>query len=322
MMIRYVFRNRFFSHLYLLFSITACLAAKSLEKPKSKSLALLDEVIGELSPYHMVTADYKDGKILFKSDKDYKEAVSVGFFRIPIPKKIDAELLTKFAENIHPYAKEHKIGKLNVAEGFLESENNQTDRLTFERSNWAPYYPKNICEMGERLTKIATDVLLSIFEKIGIPKKDYAKASSGCSKNQGSPYLLFNCYNRDKSHCPFGVVPHADWSFVTLLLAWQAGLQAKIDGVYRPLVLEKGYLTINFGTPLERLTQYTKNPVKASWHRVKRQKKSDRLRTSTACFLDPNLLGNVHIYKKGKLISSMPTLDFFAQESNKIYKGQ
>jgi len=139
--------------------------------------------------------------------------------------------------------------------------------------------------------------------------------------------LLFNCYDPKDGDKPYGVAEHKDWSHITVLDAIEPGLEAKIDGVWKEIHVEDGYLTINFGYPLEKLLP----DVKASLHRVVTQTKE--MRTSTVAFIDPR----VGAFRKGiksakpegyvydwdsrtkQLINGVPTLAFFQELSDKLY---
>ena len=78
-----------------------------------------------------------------------------------------------------------------------------------------------------------------------------------------------------------GVGSHKDWGHIAIVDATEPGLEAKIDGVWRSLYVEDGYLIVNFGYVLEKLLP----GVTASEHRVVTQKK--KMRTSTIMFVDP-----------------------------------
>ncbi len=87
--------------------------------------------------------------------------------------------------------------------------------------------------------------------------------------------------------------------------------------------MENGYLTINFGYPLEKLLP----GVKASNHRVVAQK--EKMRTSTVVFIDPRVgafrksekVGHVYDWDATKktLINGEPTTAFFKTLSDRLY---
>ncbi len=269
--------------------------------------------------YTMVEAYLNNNKLEFESEEDFKEAISVGFFKLKKPESVDLEAGRRFAKSFSQDKKYIDVGVLNIAEGLLTSKENQTVRFTLEKSNWAKYYSEEIQRMAHALNDIGIMVLGTCFDRIGIPQEDWDRASSGSINNNGSHFMLFNSYDPEnaKEGVP-GVVEHKDWSYVTVLDTFMPGLEAFIDGEFRPIRLEDGYLTINFGRPLELLTEDTKYPVKASLHRVVTQKKDKR--TSSVLFVDPNLSGKVWKYsKKGGLHASQTTEEFFKKCSEEIY---
>jgi isopenicillin N synthase-like dioxygenase len=139
--------------------------------------------------------------------------------------------------------------------------------------------------------------------------------------------LVFRHYDPGVSDKPFGLTPHRDWGFITVLDASSDGLEAEIEGVWRPLVMEEGYLTINFGEPLNKLLPM----VNASNHRVCVQK--NKVRNSTVLFIDPRVgkyrpssgLGDEEGLvwewepQKGQLINGQTTLRYFDQMSREMY---
>lgn len=244
-------------------------------------------------PYYMVTAKILEEEIIFDSQNAFDEAIKVGFFRIKTPSDLDLEKGRLFAKTFTSIPRYNSFGVLDVVNGYLQSEKAQTVRFSLDQKNWnkchigqkevedgEPNYPLEIQDLGLKLNEIGIKVLRTILRK-HIPESLWFKATAGCSSNKGSHFLLFNCYDPLLSSRPDGVGAHKDWSYVTVLDASEPGLEAKIDGIWRSLHVEDGYLIINFGYPLQKLLP----SVNASEHRVVTQK--EKMRTSTVVFCDP-----------------------------------
>lgn len=274
----------------------ACNAAASSEFFDPILQELDDAALGPVGEvYEMVTAEIRDGELCFASDEDFDEALHVGFFRIKCPAAIDLEVTRNFARSFPHNERYRQFGVLDVVNGFLQSQDNQTVRFTLERDHWdrcyvdlqqvegPPNYPLAVQKVGHQLHALGSSMLTSILRRFGLPEELWFEATAGASHSEGSHFLLFNHYDPKLGNRPHGVAQHADWGWITVLDAVQPGLEAYIDGQWRPLSCEEGYLTVNFGYPLQKLLP----AVKASVHRVVTQTKA--LRTSTVAFIDPRI---------------------------------
>lgn len=288
--------------------------------------------------YRMATADITEGKLNFPSEADCSEAMRVGFFRIKTPTDLDLEVGRTFAKTFTSNPRYNQFGVLNVANGYLQSEVAQTVRFTLDKDNWnkchvdqrevagPPNYSPELQELGQKLNQIAMTVLKSILER-HIPEDLWFEATAGAARDEGSCFLLFNCYDPKLGSRAEGVGAHKDWSYVTVLDATEPGLEAKIDGTWRSLNAEDGYLIINVGYALEKL----RIGPPASEHRVVTQK--DKMRTSTVLFLDPRVgpyragvesrQKEGHVYDwdaaRKQLVDAEPTTTFFARLSAQLY---
>lgn len=289
--------------------------------------------------YQMVTAILKNGEVCFLSDEGFKEAIEVGFFRIKAPKEMDLEAGRLFARTFTSNPRYTKFGVLDVVNGYLQSEQAQTVRFTLERDNWMKCHvdqkevdgPSNysleIQKLGEQMHDIGVKVLQSILRQFKIPKELWFEATGGSACGEGSHFLLFNCYDPENGGSkPDGVGAHKDWGHITVLDATGPGLEAEIKGVWKSIYVEDGYLTINFGYPLEKLLPR----VTASNHRVVTQTKT--MRTSTVAFIDPRVgayreglgrkgEGVVYDWDENKqiLVNGELTTSFFTRLSEKLY---
>lgn len=291
--------------------------------------------------YNMVTASIVEDEVVFNSKECFKEAMSVGFFRIKAPSDLDLQLGREFAKTFPSNPKYSEFGVLDVVNGYLLSEINQTVRFTLERDNWSkchvnqkevngePNYPIEIQKLGYRMNAIGIMVLRSILRQFEVPEELWFKATAGSSAGEGSHFLLFNHYNPKNSKKLAGVGAHRDWGLITILDAG-SGLQAKIKGEWMKLFMEDGYLTVNFGYPLKKLLP----EIEASEHRVPTQ--TENIRTSTVVFIDPRVgpyrketclpagvehEGYVYDWDSNtqSLKNGEPTTTFFARLSEQLY---
>jgi 2-oxoglutarate-Fe(II)-dependent oxygenase superfamily protein len=290
-------------------------------------------------PYPMITVPLIEGEAVFQSDEDFNEVMRTGFFRIKAPEDLNLEAGRTFAKTFMSMPRYNQFGILDVVNGYLQSEIAQTVRFSLERDHWhrcyvdlkdavgPPNFPPEIQQLGHKMNRIATLVLRSILKKFQLPELLWFEATSGCTHGEGSYFLLFNCYDPAFTSKPYGVGPHKDWGHVSVLDASGPGLEAKIDGIWRPIHSKDGYLIVNFGIVLEKLLP----GVTASEHRVVTQR--EKMRTSIVAFADPRVgpyRGGVTAKEKEgyvydwdpltkELKNGVPTTDFFHSLSVILY---
>lgn len=294
----------------------------------------------ETSPvYHMVTVPIVNGEVVFNSDKDFQEAMKVGFFRIKAPSDLNLEAGRVFARTFTSDPRYNQFGVLDVVNGYLLSEIAQTVRFALEREHWnkcyvnlqevegPPNFSPEIQELGTKINEIGIQVLRSILKQYELPEDLWFEATAGAAHGKGSLFIKFNCYDPKLGSRPFGVGPHKDWGHISILDVTDPGLEAKIDGVWRSLFIEDGYLIVNFGYVLEKLLP----GVTACEHRVVTQK--EKMRTSTVVFIDPRVgpfhndgtaqdkVGYVYDWDpvEKKLVNGEPTTSFFEKLSKMLY---
>ncbi len=290
------------------------------------------------SVYVMKTARLEEGKVVFDSESDFDEVLKVGFFRVKRPDNINIGATRKFNEDFYTSPKYREFGSLDPVNGFIESELAQTVRFTLERDYWNtnhwskspdpknPNYPPEVQEVGHQLMNVGICALNSILDRFDLPLDQMFQATGGASAGEGSYFLNFNYYDPENADKSFGLGAHTDWGALTVLDAVDEGLQAEIEGVWRPLQLKEGYLTINFGEVLAKLLP----GVKACNHRVETQKMKPR--KSLVMFIDPRVgpyresakqEGEGMVWdwdtKECQLIHGELTSDFFSKLSKKLY---
>jgi hypothetical protein len=287
----------------------------------------------------MVTAHLVEGEVVFNNDEDFQEAMKSGFFRIRAPADIPLEAGRHFARTFTSNPRYNQFGVLDVVNGYLQSEIAQTVRFSLEMDYWnqchvdrkrvegSPNYPSDVQKIGYRFNEIGIQVLRSILNHYELPEELWFEATGGASHGKGSVFLLFNCYDPKLGSRDYGVGAHKDWGFISILDAVEPGLEAKIDGVWRSLDIEEGYLIVNFGYVLEKLLP----GVSACEHRVVTQRK--KMRTSTVVFIDPRVgpygsdviakedVGYVYDWDSAgkRLVNGEPTTSFFEKLSSMLY---
>lgn len=283
--------------------------------------------------YHMVTGVIDEGRRLrFLCEADKIEAFSVGFFRVEAPRELQMGLLEegrRFAKTFSSLEKYVNFGNPSDIEGFMaDSPVAQTVRFSLERDRWDAY-PPSMQKLANLLHfDIGLPILNSVLEETNIPHEHHFQATAGTCSGHGSHFLLFNYYDPANANREFGVAPHVDWGYVTVLDAVQPGLEAFVRNQWRPIELQDGYLTINFGYALELVAAPI---IHASIHRVVTQTALPR--SSTVAFLDPRrgpyndtapeqwrgLNGSVCSWNGQELVNSIDTYQWNKELSYELF---
>src|ERR1700722_6078463 len=82
--------------------------------------------------YQMVTATLEDDEVHFPSKEAFSEAITIGFFRIKAPNEMDLKAGRAFAQTFTSKPQYNQFGDLDVVNGYLQSEQNQTVRFSLE----------------------------------------------------------------------------------------------------------------------------------------------------------------------------------------------
>lgn len=289
--------------------------------------------------HHLVTASFVNEKVVFNSDEDFKKAMNIGFFRIKAPENLNLEAGRNFARTFTSDPRYRDFGSFDLIEGILHSNDAQLVRFCLESDHWnkchvnqqevagSPNYPPEIQELGYKLKEIGVQVLRALLTQFELPEELWFDATAGSALGEGSAYLVFNCYDPKIGSKPDGIAPHKDWGHVALLDCSAPGLEINIDGVWKSIYFEDGYLIVNFGYPLQKLLP----GVKATEHRVPPQR--EKMRTSTVMFIDPRvgpyrngitgLENEGYIYDwdpvEKKLINGQSAKSFFAKSSTELF---
>ncbi len=257
-------------------------------------------------------------RLIFDNSGEQDLAWNLGVFYLKVPDWLDLGEARRFGHDIldpdSPYRDLPKYGEL---EGFIALENNQQTKLALRRHRWNEHYPAEIAQFGRQLDEVGRAVICEVFRQSGIPELLWSEASGGYSSGQGTAFLNFVHY--DTSQPDFGLRPHTDYGFVTILDATAPGLQVELDGQFSDVPVLDGHLVINFGEALHFITQHSNRSVAAIVHRVTRQASSNPVRHGIVYFANPDLDGALKQFDvQGREVGSSSVGDLFTLLEQKL----
>lgn len=251
-------------------------------------------------------------RLVFASASDFDHAWDVGIFYLRIPENLDLDDARQFGRELisldSAYRQIVQYGKL---EGFIALENNQQTKLALRRERWDQHYPADVAAFGRQLDTIGIAIIREVFNQSGIPETLWDRASGGYTSGGGDAFLNFVHYD---THNPdWGLRPHTDYGFITILDASAPGLQIEIDGQFQAVPILPGHLIINFGEALHFITAHSDRPVGAVVHRVLSQQSTDPIRHGIVYFANPDLDGILWQFDvRGEIKGSSSVEDLFA----------
>ena len=226
----------------------------------------------------------------FVTPGDLDRAWDLGLFYLKTPNDLKLESARQFGKGLiatdSPYRQVPQYGEL---EGFIALENNQQTKLALRRKRWDRHYPAQIAAFGHQLDTIGIAIIREVFRQSGIPKPLWDRASGGYASGGGDAFLNFVHY--DTQTPDWGLRPHTDYGFVTILDASAPGLQIEKNGEFEDVPLLPGHLIINFGEALHFITAHSDRAVSAVTHRVLCQRSIDPVRHGIVYFANPDLAG-------------------------------
>ena len=229
-------------------------------------------------------------QLFFASPEALDRAWELGLFYLKIPDDLDLECARQFGRELvasdSPYRQVPQYGEL---EGFIALENNQQTKLALRRERWDQHYPEHIASFGRQLDAIGIAIICAVFRQSGFPKALWDRASGGYASGGGDAFLNFVHY--DTRTPDWGLRPHTDYGFVTILDASAPGLQIQINGEFQDVPVLPGHLIINFGEALNFITAHSDRAVSAVTHRVVSQQSTDPVRRGIVYFANPDLDG-------------------------------
>ena len=229
-------------------------------------------------------------RLTFSSREDLDRAWELGLFYLKTPEHLDLDSARQFGrELIDDSSAYRRIPKYGELEGFIALENNQQTKLALRRERWDQHYPAHIAAFGRELDKMGIAIMREVLRQSRIPEPLWDRASGGYASGGGDAFLNFVHY--DTRNPDWGLRPHTDYGFVTILDASAPGLQIEIDGEFEDVPVLQGHLIINFGEALNFITAYSDRAVTAVRHRVLSQRAADPVRHGIVYFANPDLDG-------------------------------
>ena len=253
-----------------------------------------------------------ESRLVFPTSEDLDRAWELGVFYLKTPTDLDVEGARAFGHGLlvpeSPYRQVPTYGEL---EGFIALENNQQTKLALRRHRWDQHYPQGIAHFGRQLDAIGIAIIGEVFRRSGIREALWGRASGGYATGEGTAFLNFVHY--DTSAPDWGLRPHTDYGFVTILDASAPGLQVEIDGAFRDVPVLTDHLVINFGEALHFVTAHGERTVRAVLHRVVSQRAEDPVRHGIVYFANPDLDGTLWQFDtQGEVKGSSSVEDLFA----------
>ena len=258
--------------------------------------------------------------LAFASDSDLEVAWDLGLFYLKTPGELDLESARQFGKGLiatdSPYRQVPQFGEF---EGFIALENNQQTKLALRRERWDQHYPEHIVGFGRQLDSIGIAVVRAVFRQSGISEALWDRASGGYASGGGDAFLNFVHY--DTRTPDWGLRPHTDYGFVTILDTSAPGLQIEVNGGFEDVPVLPGHLIINFGEALNFITAHSDHAVSAVTHRVLSQQSTDRVRHGIVYFANPDLDGMLWQFDAaGEEQGSSSVKDLFALLEQKLTK--
>ena len=254
----------------------------------------------------------------FVTPGDLDRAWDLGLFYLKTPEDLDLESAREFGRELiatdSPYRQVPQYGEL---EGFIALENNQQTKLAQRRERWGQHYPAKIAAFGRQLDSIGIAIIREVFRQSGIPETLWDRASGGYASGGGDAFLNFVHY--DTQTPDWGLRPHTDYGFVTILDASAPGLQIEMKGEFQDVPVLPGHLIINFGEALNFITAHSDRAVSAVTHRVLSQQSADPIRHGIVYFANPDLAGKLWQFDaSGEEQGSSSVEGLFAQLESRL----
>ena len=257
-------------------------------------------------------------QLSFLTPEDLDVAWDLGLFYLKTPNDLDLESARQFGKGLiatdSPYRQVPQYGEL---EGFIALENNQQTKLALRRERWGQHYPAQIAAFGRQVDTIGIAIIREVFRQSGIPEALWERASGGYASGGGDAFLNFVHY--DTRTPDWGLRPHTDYGFVTILDASAPGLQIEINGEFQDVPVLPEHLIINFGEALNFITAHSDRAVSAVTHRVVSQQSSDPVRHGIVYFANPDLDGMLWQFNAaGEAQGNSKVQDLFAQLESRL----
>ena len=264
----------------------------------------------------------ESGQLTFDAAEDQNIAWELGVFYLKVPGSLDLAGARQFGREIlDPQSSFRDIPQYGELEGFISLENNQQTKLALRRHRWGEHYPPKVADFGRQLDEIGIAIIREVFFQSGIPESLWGDASGGYATGGGTAFLNFVHY--DTREPDFGLRPHTDYGFVTILDATAPGLQIELDGQFVDVPVLPDHLVINFGEALNFITQHSDRSVSAIVHRVTSQVAANPVRHGIVYFANPDLEGALKQFNaKGQEVGSSSVEVLFSRLEQNLTEYQ
>ncbi|CAB3769222.1 2OG-Fe(II) oxygenase family protein [Paraburkholderia humisilvae] len=226
-------------------------------------------------------AQLQDRALHFVESDGYERATSLGAFHLRHPGDFDFRAGVELARqyylpaDVGPDAAFRGYRTRDLSRsllGYSRTGHDQDELLQIEANLWREYLPRDAAMLLWRMNDLSRAVLTDLFIRAGVAPRDIDTVAGGLSKNQALQYCIFNHY-RPEADQPIGLTAHKDSGFITTLYTVEPGLESLHGQQWIPFDPLAGHFTVVLGHSLEILTARLKNPVTASYHRVRRMTK-------------------------------------------------
>ncbi|XWY08329.1 2OG-Fe(II) oxygenase family protein [Photorhabdus asymbiotica UENP] len=275
---------------------------------------------------NMARSRLERDELVFTDNDGFEKAIRHGFFLLEVPSYMNFEYGDRFAYHffepategeLRPYTGFKSCTIPGSYEGYFDRQHDQWESFRLTQKHWN-LIPTEVAILGHQMAYVGTCILRSVLNYVGIPRRDWALVTGGCSEGQGNQNMGFNHYRSEKT--TRGSKFHRDVGWVTVLRTTERGLLAYIDDELLAIDPAPGYLIINFGSSIEVLTENLIKNVRANVHGVVRtERNGQRDRMSYTTSLVSDLTGNIYKYGPKGPISIQSVKEFVAQEVNRAY---
>jgi isopenicillin N synthase-like dioxygenase len=223
-------------------------------------------------------AHFQDRALHFVEPDGFEHARSLGAFHLCHPDDFDfragVELAQKYylPAGVGPDAAFRGYRTRSLSRsllGYSQTGSDQDELLQIEANLWHEYLPHDTATLLWRMNNLSRAVLSDLFLRAGVAPADIDTVAGGMSKDEALQYCIFNHY-RSEVDQPIGLTAHKDSGFITMLYTTEPGLESQEGQDWIAFDPLPGHFTIVLGHSFEVLTEKLPNPVKASYHRVRR----------------------------------------------------
>jgi len=217
-----------------------------------------------------------EGRLEIASDADFDTLCDYGIFYLERPDHLDIAGGIKLAQSFYL---EPNGGAEDAYRGYrtrnLEPSllghsstgADQSELLQIEADLWRVHFPADVAKMLWGFNQLGKVVVRDVMLRAGVDPDDVDRVTGGMPRDVALQYSIFNHYRSTVAQ-PFGLTPHKDSGFITVLHSSEGGLDTQYGNQWVPVDPLDGHFTIVLGHSFEVLTAQMRRPVMGSYHRV------------------------------------------------------